>query len=110
MSAGTFTIKRGDTSPAIRYALLPETVNLGAAAVQFQMRPFRGSETLIDAAAEIISNLPPVVQYNWQAGDTDAAALFQAEFRVTYSDGTVETFPNSDFILVNIVDDVPGLS
>lgn len=106
MSAGTFTIKRGDTSPSIRYALLPETVNLSAASVQFQMRKFRGSVNVIDAEADVIQDLPGIVQYDWAGGDTDTAGLYQAEFRITYSDSTIETFPNSDFLLINIVDDV----
>ena len=108
MSAGTFTIKRGDTSPSIRYALLPETVDLSAASVKFQMRKFRAAANLIDADADVIQELPGIVQYDWASGDTDTAGLYQAEFRITYSDNTVETFPNSNFLIVDIVDDVAG--
>jgi hypothetical protein len=31
-----FTIKRGDTSPALRFALLPDSVSLAGAVVRFQ--------------------------------------------------------------------------
>ena len=33
-----FVIKRGDTSPALRFALLPDSVSLAGATVRFQMR------------------------------------------------------------------------
>ena len=101
-----FDIKRGDTSPSIRFSLLPNDFSLFGSQVHFQMRPIRG-ETSIDRPAEIISALPPVVQYDWQEGDTDIKGLFQAEFRIEYSDGTIETFPNRSFITVSVNEDVP---
>ena len=102
-----FNIKRGDTSPALRMALAPETLNLTGASVQFQMRPKRGV-TSIDEAADIITATPPVVEYAWGAGDTATAGEYEAEFRVTYADASVETFPNVGFIEVTINEDVPN--
>lgn len=105
-----FTIKRGDTSPALRFALLPDSVSLAGAAVRFQMRA-RGGDTLIDRPAEIVSVFQPaVVAHRWLAGDTDEAGRYEAEFRVTNGDGTIETFPNLGFIEVFVTEDVPGLS
>jgi hypothetical protein len=103
-----FDIKRGDTSPAIRFSLIPSDLNLFGAGVKFQMRNPRLGTT-IDAPAEIISATPPVVQYNWQAGDTAEVGQYQAEFRVEYADGAIETFPNRGFIIVNVNKDVPDL-
>ncbi len=100
-----FSIKRGDTSPAVRYALLPATIDLAGANVQFQMRS-RFGVTIVDLPAVIITDLPPVVQYNWQAIDTATAGQFEAEFRVTYADGAIETFPNTEFIQIRIAEDV----
>ena len=101
-----FDIKRGDTSPSIRFSLIPYDMTLAGATVRFQMRPIRG-ETVIDEPAQIITDLPPVVQYNWQAGDTDTAGAFEAEFRVEYTDGSIETFPNRGFLTVLINVEVP---
>lgn len=101
----TFTIKRGDTSPALRFALEPESVDLTAATCSFQMRPRRGS-VAIDLPAVIESTSPPIVRFNWLPGNTDNVGVYEAEFRVTYADGTVETFPNSGFISVLIKGDV----
>ena len=104
-----FSIKRGDTSPAIQFALAPASVNLVLADVQFQMRPRGGGDTVIDAPALVVSETPPVVGYAWQAADTETAGWYEAEFRVTYFDGTVETFPNAAFINVFINGDVADL-
>lgn len=105
----TFIIKRGDTSPALRFALLPESVVLTDATVRFQMQR-AGGGTVVDAAAAIVSTEPPVVEYAWSAGDTAEAGRFEAEFRVEYADGTIETFPNAGFIPVLIGKDVASLA
>ena len=105
-----FVIKRGDTSPALRLALLPDNVSLAGATVRFQMRA-RGGGTVIDRPAEVVSVFQPaVVAYRWLPGDTAQAGRFEAEFRVTNMDGTFETFPNLGFIEVFVTEDVPGLS
>ena len=96
----TFSIKRGDTSPALRYALLPETVDLSGASVVFVM------DGLGRAPASVISAAPPVVQYDWEPGDTDRTGLHRAEFEVAHPDGTIETFPNAGYLLVQIGEDL----
>jgi len=101
-----FTIKRGDTSPAIRYVLEPATVDLTGATVRFQMRVRNGPMVLDAAAAIVTATGTPTVQYVWQALDTAAAGLFEAEFRVLYGNGAVETFPNQSFIVIRISEDV----
>ena len=104
-----FTIKCGDTSPALRFALLPDSVSLAGATVRFQMRA-RGRGTLIDRPAEILTAFEPaIVAHLWAPGETDTPGRFEAEFRVTYLDGAVETFPNLGFIEVFVTEDVPGL-
>ena len=105
-----FIIKRGDTSPALRYALLPDSVSLAGASARFQMR-LRGDATVIDRPAEVETVFAPaVVAHLWQPGETDTPGRYEAEFRVTYMDGTIETFPNRGFIEVFVTEDVPGLS
>ena len=104
-----FTIKRGDTSPALRFAMLPDSVSIAGATVRFQMRA-RGGGKLIDRPAEILSVFEPtVVAHLWAPGETDIPGRYEAEFRVTYLDGTLETFPNLGFIDIFVTEDVLGL-
>lgn len=105
---GTFYIKQNDTSPPLRAQLndgddLP--IVLTGSSVRFHMRTLAGV-TVVDAAAAIITPTNGIVQYNWQAADTAAVNSYQAEFEVTYSDGTIETFPNNGYIRVEIIDDI----
>jgi hypothetical protein len=70
VSMETFYIKRNDTSPAIRYALDPATVDLTGATVRFQMRARNGAMVLDAAAAIVTATGTPTVQYGWQPLDT----------------------------------------
>ena len=71
----------------------------------------RGGASLIDRSAEIVQVFQPaLVAYPWRQGDTDKAGRFEAEFRVSYLDGTFETFPNLGFIEVFVTENakLPG--
>ena len=46
------------------------------------------------------------VSYTFTTSDTDTAGLFQGEFQVTFSGGAIETFPNAEYISINILDDL----
>lgn len=96
----TFTIKRGDTSPALRYAL-PDSVDLTDATVVFNVRG-----TLTRAPAQVARLSPPSVQYEWQPGDTASSGLRPAEFEITFPGGAVETFPVGADLLIHIIDDL----
>ena len=97
----TFSIKRGDTSPALRYALQPTSIDLTGATVVFNVRGL-----LNRAPASIVTASPPVVEYQWQTGDLDSVGLFLAEFEVTYPDGRVETFPPDNSLSVHVISDL----
>lgn len=99
-----FDMKRGDTSPALRWAI-ETAVDLTGASVLFQMRVRRGA-TVTNATAQIASISPPVLRYNWVSADTATPGTYEGEFRVTYADGTTETFPNRGFITIRIGEDV----
>jgi len=98
----TFFIKRNDTSPAVEYALSTDDgpVNLTGATVRFYM----GS--VVDASADVLNATGGIVSYSWATGDTASYGFFNAEFEVTYSDGTKETFPNNGYISVHISPDL----
>jgi hypothetical protein len=73
------------------------------------MRKHHG-ETVIDAPALIETVFgPAVIAYAWTPSDTDVAGRYQAEFKISYADGAIETFPNRGFIDVFVAENVPGL-
>lgn len=105
----TFYIKENDTVPSIRATLQNgsgNAVDLIDATVNFHMRAIGGSTVLVDASATVVNAAGGLVQYDWDAADTADVGSYQAEFEVTYSDGTIETFPSSGYIRVEITDDI----
>jgi len=105
----TFYIKQNDTSPALLATLQDAdgiAVNITGAAIRFHMRQIGSTAVDVDAAAVIVTALDGLVRYDWQAADTATIGSYQAEFEVTYSDGTIETFPNDGYIRVEIIKDI----
>lgn len=105
--SNVFRIKRGDTSPALQWEIVHPEVILTAASVVFNMRRLDGDEAITRAPAEVVPAAPlPTLRYNWQPDDTAEVGQYEAEFEVTYADGTIETFPNDDNIIVRVFRDL----
>lgn len=105
----TFYVKQNDTSPAMQATLQDadgNAINVTGASVRFHMRAVGSTQTVVDAAATIVTALSGIVKYEWDAADTDTVGSYQAEFEVTYADASVETFPNDGYIRVEIIDDI----
>jgi hypothetical protein len=107
--AQTFVMKRGDTLPALPVLLRnPDNSipNLAGATVLFKMSdPATG--TLIANRTAAIVDLPTAsVVFSWLAAETSVVGIYRAEFEVTFPDGHVATFPNRDYLLVNIGPDL----
>lgn len=45
---------------------------------------------------------PGVVEYNWEAGDTDTLGSFQVEIEVTFPGNLPQTFPGKGYCKLNI--------
>jgi hypothetical protein len=100
-----FTIKQNDTSPSMQASLTDSSLNpidLTGASVALHMKSTSGV-IKISSAMSITNASGGVVQYNWFTGDTDTVGTYYVEFQVTYSDGSIETFPNSGNKAVSIV-------
>ncbi len=103
MSGDRFYIVQGDTLPAIAATLLEEDgepASLAGASVVFRMKhieqPVRvvGSATVVETGAG-------KVRYDWKPGETAIAGLYLAEWVVTLG-GSVSTYPNNRYLLVQI--------
>ena len=103
-------LKEGDTSPAFKGTLKDGAgvvVDVTGSTVVFSMVNEAGGEPVIDeAAATILDGQGGVVAYAWQAGDTDRPGIYLAEFKVTFADLTVATFPNDGYRRIKIGDDI----
>ena len=111
-----FTIKQGDTLPEIN-----ATLTTG---------PSSGSQSAVDLtnASDVILVIKPTtggsatrltgevdgtptdgnVKYEWQAGDTDTAGNYNAEWEITFSSGDIQTFPNDSYFSIIIAADLDG--
>jgi hypothetical protein len=104
-----FTIKQYNTVPSLEATLvdhLNQPVNLTGASVKFSMRSLDNDNYIVDDPALISDALTGKVVYQWGAGDLNIHGAFIGEFTVTYSNGAKETFPNSDYIRINVVKSV----
>ena len=102
-------IKQNDTSPYLVATLQDgdgQSIDLTSSSVVFKMRPVGISTPKVDRAAVIQSENSGIVRFEWQSSDTDTMGSYEAEFEVTHSDNTIETFPNASFIRVTITDDI----
>lgn len=102
MAKQYFYIKQNDTKPYLTVYLSHDGVaqDLTGASVVFHMN----TTTPVSAAAVIDSAADGKVSYQWAATDTTEVGVFSGEFQVTYSDSTVETFPNrpADELVITI--------
>lgn len=101
-----FTIKQYNTLPLLEATLLDsdsQPVNLTNASVFFTMRSRDTDSLVVDGAAIIIDRPAGKVAYPWISADTATAGAYHGEFVVTYQGGGIESFPNSNYIEINVV-------
>lgn len=100
-----FKIKQNDTSPSLQATLkdaFGTAIVLTGASVKFHMKALDGT-VKVNSAMTVTNASGGVVQYDWQTGDTDTVGSYSAEFEVTYSDSTIETFPNNQNLTISVV-------
>ena len=98
-----FDLKQTDTLPRLRASLITSAgvpVKLTGATVALILKN-TVSNAVVSRAATVIDALGGVVEYAWQASDTSALAVYDAEWRVTWVDG-VQTVPGAGVFQVRI--------
>jgi hypothetical protein len=94
----TAYLKQNDTSPTLDAILTNAAgvvVDITGASVQFHMQKIGATTIKVDAEATVVDGAAGHVRYTLQAGDTDTPGSYKAEYQVTFSDGTIETFKNT---------------
>ena len=113
MSDLIFRIKKGDNSKPLRFHLKRTTttgtadVDLAGATVVLDMRErnsraqkISGGSCTIDIASEGKGS------FEFSSTNVDTAGTYDIELRVTYSDSTIETFPEDETVVMEIYDDI----
>lgn len=110
-----FIIKQNDRRPLFVVALKDNLGEQDEAAVDlttatsavFNMRADGGGAVKVNRGSMAITTpASGVCTYSWGTADTNTVGTFEAEAEITWSDGKVETFPNSDYWEVQVVDDI----
>ena len=109
MSATDITYKVGDTRPFLDATLKDAdgAVDLtGITSVRFVLEDQGGNEIVNESSTganvTITSSTAGQVRYKWQVADLSSEGNFYAEWKVTFSDGTVARFPNTRHIHLTV--------
>ncbi len=116
MPTPDFSIKTGDTSSAV-YATLEDAsgdaVSILGASVRFKMGPLSGGTLAVAATATnaqvgagTADGSTGNVIYSWGTSDLSTADWYRAEWEVTFSNGSIETFPNDGYMIVAVRSDL----
>lgn len=94
--ATTFTFYQGNTRPffavQIRNNRTHALVNLTGATVVFYFRHSDGRAAKVSGAAAVVTDaLNGKTEYRWGSSDLDVPGTYNAEFRVTHTDGKVQS-------------------
>lgn len=108
MAKPIFFLKRNDTSRAIKfYPQANPASSFAGATVVFNMADQAGGKKINRGTATIGTDTDGTYfAYEWSATDTNLEGDYDAEFEVTLSDGSVETYPNDNYINVRIMKDL----
>lgn len=106
----SYSIKRGDRRPPFTSTLeapIDTPIDLTGCTVKFLMAAKDSPYAVkVDAAATIVSAVDGTVSYAWGATDTDTIGTYEAEWEITYGDGTKMTVPGDSYLYVRVVRDV----
>ncbi|MDR6883009.1 BppU family phage baseplate upper protein [Bacillus sp. 3255] len=103
------TMKRHDTRTAIKAQLITpkgNPVNLNNCNIKFVMVKIQGNDTLINREAIVLDEADGLVCFAFELEETVELGKMKAEFKVTHEDGSIETFPNQGYILINFESDL----
>lgn len=97
-----YLMKRGSTTPPLATTLGDANgpVRIDTAVVLFRLKRVNGL-LVVSSAATIVDDGTVAKRgkaiYVWQVGDTDVSGVYRGEWKATFADGTVETFPSDDW-------------
>jgi hypothetical protein len=107
----TFTIVQGDTSPSLSSTLTdgksPVDIS-GYNSVEIHIENKYDEVIVTDdetGRVNVVNASSGQVEYVWEQGDTDSIGTYKAEWQVTYSDGSIETFPSDGKVTIEVTEE-----
>src|SRR4051812_45924096 len=111
-----FFIKTGDTGPRIQWTCenaFGTAVDVSGATPLFKARPISGGTLTIAGTATIdqvgagtADGSLGQMHFNWPAGGFSTGGWYLGECEVTFTSGTVESFPNGGFFVIAVTEDL----
>lgn len=104
-------MRQNDTAPVIQAILNGPggALDLTGCSVKFHMKPQPGGTVKVNHSAtpdpDQVANRGRVT-YTWITGDTDTSGTFNAEWEITYGDGSILSVPNVGYDTVIISDEL----
>ena len=106
----TFTLKQGDTRIPLKVQLSigSTPVDLTDCEVWFYLKPYPSNQPVKKGLAEIQDAAQGIVWYVFDATETAEAGNFRGEFEVIYPDNRELTFPEKDYLQIQIQRNLRG--
>lgn len=117
MPQADFVIRQGDTASPLFDTLKDadgNAVDIQGADVLLNLVPVAGGPAVVSGGTATIDQVGDgsngtkgEVSYTWHAGQTDVDGFCLGSWKVTFSDNSVQTFPNDGYILVQVSPTAP---
>lgn len=113
MSRTDYTIKRGDTKPALAVKLIEDGTEIDVydTFVVFQMEHVSENVEVYNKATILGETEDGTVAYEWAEGDTDITGTYEASFGIDYKNpdsiddlDVDETFPKDGYLIIKVED------
>lgn len=112
MSQPDFFLKVGDTGSRIQWTCEDSTgtaVDVAGSTPLFKMGPLSGGTLTVAGTATIdqvgagtVDGTRGQMHFAWPAGGVSTADWYRAECEVTFTSGTVVTYPNDSFFIIAV--------
>lgn len=93
------TLTTGDTAPTLTVTCTTAGAPAALAGATAEMHVRRADGTVINRPAVVASAAEGVVTMEWEPGDLTVPGRYEVETQVTYTNGRVQTFGRSVFVV-----------
>lgn len=99
----TYILKNGDRYPALTAVLSDQSgvINLSTASkVKFIMKT---GATTVEGECSVVGATEGKVEYPWGSSDTTTNGTYEAEFKIEWAGGKIESVPSAEYDSIQIL-------